>query len=150
MFQNLLQIVLLRMVHVSKLTQDMMEVQRVLYKLQLSTTLKLPLLLHSQLEYLLGSPKKPAWLNDFVTMAVVKKHKYPISNHLTYEHITPQYMSFVHALTAEVDPTQFSAAVQDAKWCTAMNSEIRALEENGTWIVTKLPHNNCYWLQMDL
>jgi len=33
----------------------------------------------------------------------------------------------------------FSEAVLEPKWCAAMNSELRALEANGTWKLTSLP-----------
>ena len=72
-------------------------------------------------------------------MIAVKSPRYPISNHLTYESLTPQYKSYLNGITAAVDPIMFSCAVKDAKWCTAMNLELRAVEENGTWIITRLP-----------
>ncbi|GJS79896.1 retrovirus-related pol polyprotein from transposon TNT 1-94 [Tanacetum coccineum] len=39
------------------------------------------------------------------------------------------------------DPKGFKEAVKDAGWCDAMNAELRALEENGTWELVDLPPN---------
>lgn len=38
-----------------------------------------------------------------------------------------------------MDPKLFKEAVMDLKWCEAMNLELRALEENGTWKVVEFP-----------
>jgi len=49
-----------------------------------------------------------------------------------------------------LDPVLFSKAVQEGKWCATMNLELRALEENQTWIITALPHGKraigCKWI----
>ena len=37
------------------------------------------------------------------------------------------------------DPMCFQEAVQDRKWCDAMNLELHALKDNGTWTITDLP-----------
>jgi len=74
-------------------------------------------------------------------MTAVKNPKYPVSDYLTYESLAPQYKSYLNAITVGEDPILFSKAIKDSKWCTAMNSELRALEENGTWVITNLPPN---------
>jgi len=40
---------------------------------------------------------------------------------------------------ATQDLVTFQEAGQDPKWCDAMNLELQALEENGTWYLTDLP-----------
>jgi len=48
------------------------------------------------------------------------------------------------------DPSTFSEAIQDAKWCKAMDVELRALEGNKTWEITLLPPSKraigCKWI----
>jgi len=42
-------------------------------------------------------------------------------------------------VTSTLDPVTFHEAVHDPNWCDAMNHELQALEDNGTWLVTDLP-----------
>jgi len=48
------------------------------------------------------------------------------------------------------DPSSFSEAVQQAKWCAAMDAKLWALEENKTWEITLLPLGKrpigCKWI----
>ncbi|GJZ78479.1 retrovirus-related pol polyprotein from transposon TNT 1-94 [Tanacetum coccineum] len=54
------------------------------------------------------------------------------------------------ALERNSDPKTFKEAIQDSGWCEAMNSELKALEDNDTWEVTDLPPDKraigCHWL----
>jgi len=75
-----------------------------------------------------------------VSSTADSKPSYPVANCLSYEHIKPSCHKYISALSATVDPVTYAQAVQDPKWCTAMNEELRALENNGTWQVTSLPH----------
>nr|DAD39485.1 TPA_asm: hypothetical protein HUJ06_013808 [Nelumbo nucifera] len=43
------------------------------------------------------------------------------------------------ALFASADPLYFEEAVKSAKWRTAMDSEIKSIEKNDTWVLTDLP-----------
>ena len=53
-------------------------------------------------------------------------------------------MAFTH------DPAAFQEAIQDPKWYEAINLELRALEANGTWVLTDLPPGSkaigCKWI----
>jgi len=48
------------------------------------------------------------------------------------------------------DPLYFHIAVQEEKWCHAMNLELQALEDNHTWVITPLPPGKkaigCRWI----
>jgi len=52
-------------------------------------------------------------------------------------------------LDGESDRKFFHEAIQDPKWCEAMNLELKALEANHTWSLTSLPlGKKSHWLQM--
>ncbi|GJR51429.1 cysteine-rich receptor-like protein kinase 8 [Tanacetum coccineum] len=44
----------------------------------------------------------------------------------------------------------FKEAIKDSEWCKAINDELRAIELNGTWEMTTLPHDkkaiDCHWI----
>ena len=48
------------------------------------------------------------------------------------------------------DPVFYFEAIKDTRWCDAMNLELRALDENDTWVITKLPSTKkaigCKWV----
>ncbi|GAA0145514.1 hypothetical protein LIER_05695 [Lithospermum erythrorhizon] len=46
---------------------------------------------------------------------------------------------FLAAITTGVEPRSFNEAMQDPGWREAMHTEIRALENNGTWTLETLP-----------
>ncbi|CAH9129500.1 unnamed protein product, partial [Cuscuta epithymum] len=64
---------------------------------------------------------------------------YPISNFITYEKFSDKHKAFLAAITSRDEPKRFSQAILDPKWQEAMQKEIHALEENGTWTLVQLP-----------
>jgi len=74
----------------------------------------------------------------------------PISNDLQYEHIFPEYRVYLTAIAHPTDPILFSRVVQEEKWCNVMNLELRAFEDNHTWLITSLPPSKraigCKWI----
>jgi len=76
--------------------------------------------------------------------------KSSLSDDLTYEYICPDYRAYLSATESSGDPVFFTIAMQDELWCAAMNMELRALEENKTWILTTLPLGKkaigCKWI----
>ena len=98
--------------------------------------------------------KPPQWLADFVAQVVstTPKHSilYPLSRNPTAATITDDHKVFLSALDEVTDPVHFHEAVTDPKWCSAMNLELRALEQNKTWDITSLPPGKraigCKWL----
>ena len=56
--------------------------------------------------------KRPAWMNDYVTMNTVR---YLISDNLTYTNISPDYRAYLTATAHYTDPVNFSTVVQDIK-----------------------------------
>ena len=64
---------------------------------------------------------------------------YPIARHVNCDKFSLRHCAFLAAITAGVEPNSFAEAVKDKKWREAMQQEIHALENNGTWIVEPLP-----------
>ncbi|GJR10665.1 cysteine-rich receptor-like protein kinase 8 [Tanacetum coccineum] len=46
-----------------------------------------------------------------------------------------------NALETHSDPKSFKESISDLGWCDAMTSDLKDLEENGTWELTSLPLN---------
>ncbi|GJS70206.1 retrovirus-related pol polyprotein from transposon TNT 1-94 [Tanacetum coccineum] len=72
----------------------------------------------------------------------------PNKTSVVYEKTSPR--SDLSALESNTYPKTFKEDIQDPRWCEAMDSELKALEDNDTWEVTDLPPNKraigCHWL----
>ena len=67
-------------------------------------------------------PKRaPAWMTDYDVSNVEVQAKFASSEQINYA------------------PTSFDEAVKEEKWRQAMDSEMRSIEQNGTWFLTDLP-----------
>ncbi|KAJ7970237.1 Retrovirus-related Pol polyprotein from transposon TNT 1-94 [Quillaja saponaria] len=64
---------------------------------------------------------------------------YPISNFVSYDHFSPLYYSFVTSLYGVSVPNSVSEALKHSGWRDAMDEEMRALKDNDTWELVKLP-----------
>ena len=62
----------------------------------------------------------------------------------------PSYKAFVSNLDSVQIPTTIQEALKVPAWKQAVEDEIRALESNGTWTLTKLPYGKkpvgCKWI----
>ncbi|KAJ9558206.1 hypothetical protein OSB04_012820 [Centaurea solstitialis] len=63
---------------------------------------------------------------------------HPIANHISYKNFSDKHKAFLAAISSNDEPKHFKQAVQSDRWKEAMQKEIRALEENGTWTLEKL------------
>ena len=95
----------------------------------------------------------PARLQDFVIDAVrsppfhssssvsspASGISYPLAHCVSYDYFSQPHREFLAAITAGVEPTSYRQASRDPGWRDAMQSEIRALEDNGTWELVDLP-----------
>ncbi|GJQ90774.1 ribonuclease H-like domain-containing protein [Tanacetum coccineum] len=80
--------------------------------------------------------KLPSSLNDFI---VEGKVKYGVERVVHYANLNPDSLCFATALNKSIEPTCYEESVLDSNWIDAMNSKIKALNENHTWIITDLP-----------
>lgn len=57
---------------------------------------------------------------------------------------------FALQISSNKEPSTFAQASKDQRWVDAMDKEIRALEENQTWVVSNLPSDktvvDCKWV----
>ena len=49
------------------------------------------------------------------------------------------HQNFLAAITTTSEPQSFKVAMRNPGWQEAMQKEIQAFENNGTWLVTNLP-----------
>lgn len=75
---------------------------------------------------------------------------YPIAHYVNCDNFSLQHRSFLAAISADREPKSFVEAVKDGRWRDAMQAEIHALENNGTWVVTQMPPRKkalgCRWV----
>lgn len=60
-------------------------------------------------------------------------HPYSIANYVDYHHLSHGYQAFLSNFSVKVEPRSYEEALKDPRWVVAMQQEIKALEENGTW-----------------
>jgi len=91
---------------------------------------------------------KPAWHHDYVT---TKKGHNPhsLSNYVSYQTISPTYKACLSHFSAITEPKSYEEALLDDKWKDAMQQELQALKENGTWNLVPCPQGKpvigCKW-----
>ncbi|XP_014503350.1 uncharacterized protein LOC106763698 [Vigna radiata var. radiata] len=76
--------------------------------------------------------------------------RYPISNYLHYNRLSPTFKHTILSISSNVEPTCYSAASKQPQWVKAMHAELDALQANNTWEITTLPPNKtaigCRWI----
>jgi hypothetical protein len=77
----------------------------------------------------------PTKLQDSVTYAA----RHPMSNYLTYQHLSTEHAAFFIAISDVHEPHNFQEANSNDEWRQAMHGELQALDQNQTWSVVKLP-----------
>ena len=92
--------------------------------------------------------------SDSVSLSTVvqgnSSTNFPLSQVLSYSHLSPNYKSFVFNVSTICEPSTYNEASKSLHWCEAMTAEIHALETNQTWSLTSLPPGKtpigCKWV----
>ena len=75
---------------------------------------------------------------------------YSLAHFITFEKFSTRHRAFIAAVHTGVEPRSFAEAMQDPGWREAMAKEIRALEDNDTWVLSALPPDKrvlgCKWV----
>ena len=92
--------------------------------------------------------KPPPYLQSYQCSTV--STRYPISNFVSSQHLSPSYSHFCNSIFALKEPQFYHQVVGVPNWEVTMVAEIDALEQNHTWFVVPLPPNKwvvgCKWV----
>ncbi|GMP35916.1 hypothetical protein CsSME_00008192 [Camellia sinensis var. sinensis] len=76
--------------------------------------------------------------------------QHPISQFVSYSHLSSSYRAFVSNISSVSIPNHFQDALAISEWKLAMIEEMKALRKNGTWELTELPTGKrpvgCKWV----
>ncbi|KAL6565862.1 hypothetical protein OROHE_004917 [Orobanche hederae] len=93
-------------------------------------------------------------LRDYVTNKVVKESPspgassppqhtsgtpFPMAHYISCDNFSQPYQKFLAAVITGDEPRSFKEAMKNDGWKQAMQEEIKALEDNGTWTLEHLP-----------
>nr|CAD1831090.1 unnamed protein product [Ananas comosus var. bracteatus] len=94
--------------------------------------------------------------NDILNMPIAWRKgvrsctQHPIGNFISYDKLSPSFRAFTSNITKILVPHNIHEAFKCPKWKSAVDEEVRALEKNGTWEITKLPRDKkpvgCKWI----
>lgn len=75
----------------------------------------------------------PTWTKAFVSLNINKEVQYPMSNYMSYAHLSPTYQCYIATTSTVKEPTTYSEAIKYKRWVDTMQAEIQALESNKTF-----------------
>lgn len=97
--------------------------------------------------------KPPSYLKEYhcsLTTTTKESHKYPLSQFISYDHLSPTHKHFSLALSTTSELASYHESIQHPAWQAAIESELAALHNNNTWTLTHLPPDkplvSCKWL----
>ncbi|PKI57900.1 hypothetical protein CRG98_021688 [Punica granatum] len=75
---------------------------------------------------------------------------FALEQYLDYSKLLNEYRCYLSLIDQDSEPRSYYEAARYYHWREAMNAELSALERNGTWVVTDLPHGKqaigCKWV----
>jgi hypothetical protein len=93
-------------------------------------------------DYICQSSASPSFLTN--------KSVYPISHYLSYNKLSNDHLHFALSLTTHTEPKTYTEASKFECWNKAMETELSALEQTGTWKLVDLPPGvkpiGCRWV----
>ncbi|GMI84898.1 hypothetical protein HRI_002159100 [Hibiscus trionum] len=93
--------------------------------------------------------KKPSYLHQYYCN-IASSCSYPIENHLVSSSVSSSYAAFLANLSSTIEPSFYHQAVKFPEWRSAMQDELRAMENLHTWTVVSLPLGkqpiDCKWV----
>ncbi|XP_075080321.1 uncharacterized protein LOC142165842 [Nicotiana tabacum] len=97
--------------------------------------------------------QQPTWMIDFIIGSNPKSTTQPphtIHASIAYDRLKPSYRQSLAASISIVEPQTFHEAYIDPLWIDAMQTELKALEDNKTWELDRLPPSKvpigCKWV----
>ncbi|MCI09861.1 retrovirus-related pol polyprotein from transposon TNT 1-94, partial [Trifolium medium] len=91
---------------------------------------------------------KPTHLSDYLCNHSSSSPKssssgtlYPLADYHSYANVSKSLATFAMSITTDVEPKDYKAASQLPCWVEAMNTELKALHQNKTWIYVDPPPN---------
>ena len=76
--------------------------------------------------------------------------EHPISNYVSFDHLSPSFKAFSLSLSSLVVPKSYREALSHPSWRKAMEEEMHALELNHTWDLIPKPARTstvgCHWV----
>jgi hypothetical protein len=91
----------------------------------------------------------PVYLQDYVCNHL-HISPYPISNYLSHANLSNSHSHFVMSLHSHTEPKTYAEASKHECWNKAMQVELSALEQTGTWQIVDLPDHikpiGCRWI----
>ncbi|CAM8942004.1 unnamed protein product [Rhodiola kirilowii] len=95
--------------------------------------------------------RKPSTrLKDFICNNITSASEYPITSQVNYSKCSPSFQHYALQIISDTEPTSYTQASKYDCWIQAMQTEIKALQDNHTWEITDLPYGKnavgCKWV----
>ncbi|KAG8479954.1 hypothetical protein CXB51_025047 [Gossypium anomalum] len=114
------------------------------------TAVPMPSLPEDCLEEEVSPPSSSIYLPIAVRKGTRSCTQHPISRFVSYGNLSKSYNAFVSNVDSIETPKNIEEALKSTKWRQAVLEEIKALKDNGTWEISKLPTGKktvgCKWI----
>ena len=74
------------------------------------------------------------------TTHLTPAYPHPILTPTDLAHCSSNYVMSLVSVLHTLEPSTYAQAQQHLEWVKAMEQQLLALETNGTWVLTSLPH----------